>query len=163
MRSRTDREGKGHGAAHLRALLPFVRRHWLVLGAGFAFMLVQNYGAVRVPSYFQQIVDEVTKSNRPAEITHLVLVACLFAAMSVVSLYLMRRLIIGASRQIEYSLRERIFDRLLELDHSFFMGHETGDLVSRTTNDLDHVRTLLGPGIMYIPNSVSMFAFFFHF
>jgi ATP-binding cassette subfamily B protein len=41
------------------------------------------------------------------------------------------------------------------------MAHETGDLVSRTTNDLDNVRTLLGPGIMYIPNSLSMFALFF--
>ena len=76
-------------------------------------------------------------------------------------MFLMRRLIIGASRLVEYDLRERIYDRLLELEFSFYQSHETGDLVSRTTNDLDAVRTLLGPGIMYIPNSISMFAFFF--
>jgi ATP-binding cassette subfamily B protein len=76
-------------------------------------------------------------------------------------MYLMRRLIIGVSRQVEYRLRERIYDRLLQLDHAFFQSHETGDLVSRTTNDLDNVRTLLGPGIMYIPNSLSMFVLFF--
>jgi ATP-binding cassette subfamily B protein len=87
--------------------------------------------------------------------------AGLFAAVTVLAMYIMRRLIIGASRRIEYSLRERIYERLLELDYSFFQAHETGDLVSRTTNDLDHVRTLLGPGIMYIPNSLSMFALFF--
>jgi len=161
MRPVTTKEGKKHGIAHLRALLPFVKRHWLTLAAGFAFMLVQNYGAMRVPSYFQKILDEITGANRPAEIIHLIVIASIYAAVTVVSLYLMRRLIIGASRQIEYRLRERIYDRLLELDHSFYMAHETGDLVSRTTNDLDHVRTLLGPGIMYIPNSVSMFAFFF--
>jgi ATP-binding cassette subfamily B multidrug efflux pump len=161
MRSRSHREGKGHGAAHLRALLPFVGRHWPALAAGFGFMLLQNYGAVRVPAYFQKIVDEITGGNRPAEVLHLVLTAGIYAAVTVVSLYLMRRLIIGASRQIEYRLRERIYDRLLELDHSFYMAHETGDLVSRTTNDLDNVRTLLGPGIMYIPNSLSMFALFF--
>ncbi len=145
----------------LRSLVPFIRKHWVVLAVGFAFMLVQNYGAMRVPGYFQKILDEVTGANQGPTIVSLVIGASLFAAMSVVALYLMRRLIIGASRQIEYSLREQIYDRLLELDHSFFQGHETGDLVSRTTNDLDAVRTLLGPGVMYIPNSISMFALFF--
>ena len=109
-------------------------------------MLLQNYGAVRVPAFFQKIVDELTRANRGSVIEGLILSACAYAALSVVSMYLMRRLIIGASRNIEYSLRERIYDRLLELDHSFFQAHETGDLVSRTTNDLDNVRTLLGPG-----------------
>ena len=94
-------------------------------------------------------------------VTTLIITACIYAAITVLSMYLMRRLIIGVSRQIEYSLRERIYDRLLELEYSFFQSHETGDLVSRTTNDLDNVRTLLGPGIMYIPNSLSMFIFFF--
>src|SRR5271157_1564344 len=152
---------KEHGIGSLRALLPFVGAHWPALAAGFAFMLVQNYGAVRVPAYFQKILDEITGANRPAEIGSLILTACLYAAVTVVSLYLMRRLIIGASRLIEYSLRERIYGRLLELDYSFYVAHETGDLVSRTTNDLDNVRTLLGPGIMYIPNSLSLFGLFF--
>lgn len=149
------------GISSLKSLLPYLREHWVPLAIGFAFMLLQNYGAVRVPGYFQKIVDELGGANRGGVIESLILTAALFAALSVVSLYLMRRLIIGASRNIEYSLRERIYERLLELDYSFFQAHETGDLVSRTTNDLDNVRTLLGPGIMYIPNSLSMFALFF--
>jgi len=161
MRKATRTEARGHGVAHLGALLPFVGRHWLALAVGFVFMLVQNYGAVRVPAYFQKILDEITGANRAAQIQGLLVTACIYAAVTVASMYLMRRLIIGASRLVEYSLRERIYDRLLELDHSFFMAHETGDLISRTTNDLDNVRTLLGPGIMYIPNSLSMFIFFF--
>jgi len=152
---------KGLGIGNLRALLPFVGKHWPALAAGFAFMLLQNYGAVRVPAYFQKILDEITGANRTGEIGSLILTACIYVAVTVVSMFLMRRLIIGASRQIEYTLRERIYGRLLELDYSFYMAHETGDLVSRTTNDLDQVRTLLGPGIMYIPNSISMFALFF--
>jgi ATP-binding cassette subfamily B multidrug efflux pump len=157
----TKTEGKSRGIRNLRTLLPFVGAHWPALAAGFAFMLVQNYAAVRVPSFFQKILDEITGANRAAQMGSLILTACLYAALAVVSMYLMRRLIIGASRLVEYSLRERIYDRLLELDHAFYMAHETGDLVSRTTNDLDNVRTLLGPGIMYIPNSLSMFALFF--
>jgi ATP-binding cassette subfamily B protein len=161
MPGKTKSERAGRGIGSLGALLPFVGAHWPALAVGFAFMLVQNYGAVRVPAYFQKILDEITGANRSSEIGSLIVSACIYAAITVASMYLMRRLIIGASRQIEYSLRERIYGRLLELDHSFYMAHETGDLVSRTTNDLDHVRTLLGPGIMYIPNSLSMFAFFF--
>ena len=149
------------GIGNLAVLLPWVKRHWAALAVGFAFMLVQNYGAVRVPAYFQKILDELTGANRAGVIVNLVAMAGLFAAVTVLAMYIMRRLIIGASRRIEYSLRERIYERLLELDYSFFQVHETGDLVSRTTNDLDHVRTLLGPGIMYIPNSLSMFALFF--
>ncbi len=154
-------EARGKGISSLRSLLPYIREHWMALAVGFAFMLFQNYGAMRVPSYFQKILDEITGANRPAIIGGLILTACLWAAGTVISLYVMRRLIIGASRLIEYSLRERIYGRLLELDYSFFQAHETGDLVSRTTNDLDNVRTLLGPGIMYIPNSLGMFVFFF--
>jgi ATP-binding cassette subfamily B protein len=131
------------------------------LSFGFAIMLVQNYTAMRIPGYFQKIVDEIGGANRAGVIGSLLLGAAGFAAITVVSMFLMRRLIIGASRLVEYDLRERIYDRLLELEFSFYQSHETGDLVSRTTNDLDAVRTLLGPGIMYIPNSISMFAFFF--
>jgi ATP-binding cassette, subfamily B, multidrug efflux pump len=149
------------GISTLGALLPFVKRHTLALSFGFAIMIVQNYAAMRVPGYFQKIVDEIGGTNRPDVIGSLILGAAAFAAITVISMYLMRRLIIGASRLVEYDLRERIYDRLLELEYSFYQSHETGDLVSRTTNDLDAVRTLLGPGIMYIPNSISMFAFFF--
>lgn len=158
-----EKEAKGgsRGIKSLSSLLPYMGRHWIALAVGFAFMLIQNYGAVRVPAYFQKILDELTGANRGSVIGSLILTACLYAAVTVVSMYLMRRLIIGVSRQVEYRLRERIYDRLLQLDYTFFQAHETGDLVSRTTNDLDNVRTLLGPGIMYIPNSLSMFALFF--
>lgn len=158
-----EKESKGgsRGVRSLSSLLPYMGKHWIALAVGFAFMLIQNYGAVRVPAYFQKILDELTGANQWTAIESLILTACLYAAITVVAMYLMRRLIIGVSRQIEYRLRERIYDRLLQLDYTFFHAHETGDLVSRTTNDLDNVRTLLGPGIMYIPNSLSMFVLFF--
>jgi ATP-binding cassette subfamily B protein len=144
------------GIGGLRTLLPYLRRHAVALVAGFGFMLVQNFGYVRIPAYFQKILDEVVGANRSDTIGGLIGAACLYIVATMISLYLMRRLIIGVSRKIEYGLRRRIYDKLLELDYPFFQTRETGDLVSRTTNDLDDVRTLLGPGIMYIPNSLSL-------
>jgi len=72
----------------------------------------------------------------------------------------MRKLIIGVSRKVEYELRERIYHKLLSLDYLFYQQNETGDLMSRCTNDLNQARTLLGPGVMYIPNSLSRLALF---
>ena len=68
--------------------------------------------------------------------------------------FLMRWLMIGVSRRIEYHLRTDVFEHLERLDLSFFQQSFTGDLMSRATNDLSSVRMLLGPGIMYTANTL---------
>ena len=68
--------------------------------------------------------------------------------------FLMRWLMIGVSRRIEYHLRTDVFEHMEKLELSFFQKNFTGDLMSRATNDLSNVRMLLGPGIMYTANTV---------
>ena len=63
--------------------------------------------------------------------------------------YLMRRVLIGASRYIEYDLRNDLFTHLQSLSPRFYQKNFTGDVMSRATNDLNAVRMVLGPGIMY--------------
>lgn len=63
--------------------------------------------------------------------------------------FLMRRVIIGVSRSVEYDLRNAFFAHLQRLPPAYFQRHRTGDLMSRATNDLSAVRMLLGPAIMY--------------
>ncbi len=128
--------------------------------AGFIFILLQNLAVAEVPHYFRTMLDEITNLNRRGPVLDAILMALLFTGMAMISMYLMRKLIIGTSRRIEYRLRSQVFDKLLRLDTLFYRNRETGDLVSRSTNDLNDVRTLLGPGLMYIPNSVSRFAMF---
>ncbi len=72
----------------------------------------------------------------------------------------MRHLVIGVSRKIEYQLRKDLFSKLMEVDSNFYLQFQTGDIISRCTNDLNDVRTLLGPGFLYIPNSITRFALF---
>ncbi len=61
----------------------------------------------------------------------------------------MRYTVIGASRKIEYDMRNDFFSHLLTLPTSFYNNYKTGDLMARATNDLNAVRNVLGPGIMH--------------
>lgn len=66
-----------------------------------------------------------------------------------------RWILIGMSRDIEYDLRNDLLARLLALDPEFYARNRTGDLMSRATNDLNAVRMVLGPGIMYTANTLA--------
>ena len=146
---------------NLQTLVPFLKQHSAELLVGFAFMLLQNYGYMKAPAYMQQALDEITGANRfDLIVSHLLMVG-FYTLVLVVSMFLMRKLIISVSRKIEYQLREKLYQKLLSLDMAFFLKNETGDLVSRCTNDLNEVRLLLGPGMMYIPNSLSRLLLFF--
>ncbi len=69
--------------------------------------------------------------------------------------FLMRWLMIGVSRRIEYHLRADVFEHMETLELSYYQKNFTGDLMSRATNDLSNVRMLLGPGIMYTANTIA--------
>ena len=137
-----------------------LRRHAWPLAVGFFFMILQNYAFSRVPIYFQVLLDELIGANRPPAVQRAVLLALAFTLLTGAGMFLMRKMIIGVSRKIEYELRDRLYRKLLDLDFTFYQTRQTGDLISRCTNDLEHVRTLLGPGIMYIPDSLSRLALF---
>src|SRR5205823_5571904 len=68
--------------------------------------------------------------------------------------FLMRRIIIGASRDFEYELRNDFFAALQRLDMAYFQRGRTGDLMSRATNDLGAVRMMVGPAFMYLASTV---------
>src|SRR5262249_35855783 len=71
--------------------------------------------------------------------------------------FLMRRILIGASRHIEYDIRNEFFAQLERLPVSYFQTHRTGDLMSRATNDLNAVRMMIGPSVMYSSNTLLVF------
>ena len=77
----------------------------------------------------------------------LILVVCVLlkGALS----FATRWILIGVSRDIEFDIRRDLLDRLLVMEPEFYVRNRTGDLMSRATNDLNNVRMVLGPGIMY--------------
>jgi ATP-binding cassette subfamily B multidrug efflux pump len=71
--------------------------------------------------------------------------------------FLMRRILIGASRDIEYDMRNAFFARLQQMPLAYYQARRTGDLMSRATNDLNAVRTMIGPAVMYSANTIIVF------
>ncbi|MBD3290088.1 ABC transporter ATP-binding protein, partial [candidate division KSB1 bacterium] len=71
------------------------------------------------------------------------------AVLHLIFRFLMRYTMIGASRKIEYDMRNDFFSHLLRLPMAFYNNYKTGDLMARATNDLNAVRNVLGPGIMH--------------
>jgi len=86
-------------------------------------------------------------SRRTLGIYCLVLVVCI--ALKGVMSFATRWILIGVSRDIEFDIRNDLLDRLLVMEPEFYVRNRTGELMSRATNDLNAVRMVLGPGIMY--------------
>jgi ATP-binding cassette subfamily B multidrug efflux pump len=78
-----------------------------------------------------------------------------------VFLFYMRQTMIVASRKIEYDLRNDLFSQILRLDRPYFDKTPTGDIMAKMTNDLDAVRNMVGPGIMYFVTTVFTFTMAF--
>ncbi|SDK21548.1 ABC transporter ATP-binding protein [Natronincola ferrireducens] len=68
--------------------------------------------------------------------------------------FLWRMFIIGASRNLEYQLRNKLFSHLLTLSSSYYQRHKTGDLMAHLTNDIHAVRMALGPGIVALTDAI---------
>src|SRR5437868_92038 len=76
------------------------------------------------------------------------------ASAKSIFLFLTRWKVIGISREIEFDLRNDLFRHLEDLSYSYYQRSRTGDIMARATNDLNAVRMLLGPAIMYTANTV---------
>ena len=100
----------------------------------------------------------IGQHRHPALIRHDLMVYSLallaVAGVKAIFQYLTRWILIGVSREIEFDLRNDLFAHLERLSYSFYQRTRTGDIMARATNDLNAVRMLIGPGIMYTANTV---------
>jgi ATP-binding cassette subfamily B protein len=138
----------------LNRLKAYLTQHGKRLAAGFFCILLTNLFLLATPRVMGYAVDSLKESITRGKLAYYGAIVIGLAICEGVFRFLMRRLIIGVSRQIEYSIRNDLFRHLETLPASFFQKNKTGDLMSRVTNDLSNVRMLLGPGIMYSANTI---------
>ena len=110
------------------------------------------------PWVLKLAIDDLTQGVDAAKVRFYAALIVALATVGGVLRFLMRRVIIGASRGIEYDLRNDFFAHLQRLDLAYFQHHRTGDLMSRATNDLSAVRMMIGPAVMYSATTALTFA-----
>jgi ATP-binding cassette subfamily B protein len=143
----------------IRPLYPYLRRYWKHLAWGGVAVVIYNALRILIPGVIGHAVDDLKTGVTQQKILFHALRLLALAAASAVFLYITRQVIIGASREIEFDLRNDLFANLERQSASFYQTHRTGDIMARTTNDLNAVRQLLGPAIMYSANTIVFTAF----
>jgi ATP-binding cassette subfamily B protein len=139
---------------NLRPLFPYLKKYRWTLFWG-ALTVFGNNG---IWVYFPQVLQRAVDSLKPGSVRHTFFVYSLLllgiAITKGIFQFLTRWIVIGVSREIEYDLRNDMFAHLSRLDYSYYQKNRTGDIMARATNDLNAVRMLLGPAIMYSANTI---------
>ena len=138
----------------LSPLFPYLRRYWRSFAWGGLALILYNACKAMIPLLIGDATNDIQHNLSAATLEHHALRLLGVAAVAAVALYLTRQIIIGASREIEFDLRNDLFSHLEKQPPEFFQRHRTGDIMARSTNDLNAVRQLLGPAIMYSANTI---------
>ena len=147
----------------LKPLLPYMRRYRRAYAWGALVTVLSSAVWVFFPRVIGTAIDDL---NHGVTRQKILMYACLLVAISVakgIFLFFTRWILIGISRDIEFDLRNDLFLQLEKQPAEYYQHRRTGDIMARMTNDLNAVRMLLGPGIMYSANTVlfSVFALYF--
>ena len=160
-------------ASPLRRLDADLWRYRWMLGPGLLCALLSALAALVVPGIVREAIDAVPRMVTVHDLTAgtpaqalvfadfqraLVLLGLLAVALSAVAglfLFLMRRLVVVASRHIEYDLRDRLYAHLQTLSGSFYHRVPTGDVMTRATSDIERVRRYVGPALMYLARAAA--------
>src|SRR5262245_60042883 len=133
----------------LRPLWPYLARYRRGFALGFLALGLKDVAAVSAPLIIRSAVDRFSRGAPAAEVWRLAVYLVGIALLRGIFQYWMRVTLIGISRDIEYDLRNDLFGRLVSLSGDFYARNRTGDIMARATNDLNAVRMMLGPGVMY--------------
>lgn len=146
------------GVAALRRLFPYFLRYRRALLLGLVCILATTAIQLLSPWVLKYAVDDLTLGVTQRKLIFYAGLLFGIAAAGGVFRFLMRRIVIGASRHIEYDLRNDFFTHLQRFPPSFFGRRRVGDLMSRATNDLNAVRMMVGPSVMYATQTTLVFA-----
>ncbi|HEY3043170.1 MAG TPA: ABC transporter transmembrane domain-containing protein, partial [Vicinamibacterales bacterium] len=141
----------------VRRLLQYVLRYRRDFLAGLVCVLIGTAITLASPIVLRYAVDDLTRGVTRAKLFEYGALLLGIGLAGGVFRFLQRRILIGASRHIEYDMRNDFFAHLEKLPLTYFQTHRTGDLMSRATNDLNAVRMMIGPSVMYSTTTLLTF------
>jgi ATP-binding cassette subfamily B multidrug efflux pump len=139
----------------LRPLFPYLKKYRGSFIVGMICVLFNNGIWILFPLVLKRAIDDLQRHGVTQQklMTYALLLLGV-AAIKGIFQFLTRWMMIGISREIEFDLRNDLFRHLESLSYSYYQRTRTGDIMARATNDLNAVRMLLGPAIMYSANTI---------
>jgi len=143
-------------AGELRRLRSYFARHRRdILIGGLAIPITHAFGLLS-PWILKGAIEKLERGHFGRALLLDATAIVLASLASGVFRYVMRRRLIGASRWIEFDLRNDLFAHFQRLSPSFYARYRVGDLMARATNDLNSVRNMIGPGMMYLASTLTV-------
>jgi ATP-binding cassette subfamily B multidrug efflux pump len=139
---------------NLRPLLPYLKRYRWSYAAGTVCVFLTNGIWILFPLVIGRAADDLQEGVTRHKLLFYAGLLLAIAAFKGIFQFLTRWIVIGISREIEFDLRNDLFKHLESLSFSYYQRNRTGDIMARATNDLNAVRMLLGPAIMYSANTM---------
>jgi len=133
----------------LRTVRVYLWRYRRSLALGLGALVLKDIAGAAQPLVIRAAIDTLARAFGLGRLLRFAGLLIGLAAIKGIFQYWMRVIIIGISRDIEYDLRNDLFRHLVELSPDYYGHTRTGDIMARATNDLNAVRMMLGPGIMY--------------
>jgi len=139
-------------------LSAYLRPHWREASLGILALLSVNALGVYIPWLIRAGVDKLSTTFNWNEILHYVVIIVLLSSAMWLMRMASRIWLFGVGRQVEFDLKQRIFEHLLKLEPAYFASNTAGDLINRATSDVDNIKRLLGFAVLSLANTVFAYA-----
>jgi len=143
----------------LKAIYPFWKPYRKRLFSGLILLVFAASFSMVQPWILKLAIDDLESGQFKEKVWSYAGIILLIVALVCICRFGMRLLIIGVSRRFEHDLRSHVFKHMQILNRSFFDKVQTGDIMSRLTNDIQQIRMILGPALMQIGNTFVSLAF----
>ena len=140
--------------SNLKPLVPYLRKYRKTFWIGALCVICNNGVWILFPLVIRRAIDDLNKQLNVHKLLMYAGALLAVAGTKAIFQFLTRWILIGVSREIEFDMRNDLFAHLERLSYSFYQRTRTGDIMARATNDLNAVRMLVGPGIMYTANTL---------
>lgn len=148
----------GH-RSHLRKLGSYLRPHWKLSSLGVIALLVVNGLGVWIPLLIRDGIDELQVAFSFQRVMGYALLVLVLASVMWFIRMASRIMLFGVGRQVEFDLKQRLFEHLLRMEPAYFAKNTAGELISRATSDVDNIRRLLGFAVLSLANTLFAYAF----
>jgi ATP-binding cassette, subfamily B, multidrug efflux pump len=140
--------------SRLQKLIAYLRPYWRQTSFGIFALLIVNGIGVYIPLLIRDSIDALRTAFNFDEISHFVILILILSSIMLAIRMASRVLLFGLGRQVEFDLKQKIFQHLLRLEPAYFSLNTSGDLINRATSDVDNIRRLLGFAVLSLANTL---------